>query len=210
MPDPVQATLQQGLKQLKTNLGAQQESALLAYLALIDQWNGAYNLTAVRDPAAMVTRHLLDSLAVMDFLPPGSILDVGTGAGLPGVPLAIACPNRKFFLLDSNGKKTRFLFQVKTQLGLNNIEVLETRIEDHRVVSGYAGVISRAFASLDTMIQTCRHVLAPQGVMLAMKASGVHDELQGLKNQDFLVTLREIVVPGLEETRYLAELALPR
>jgi len=210
MPDDAQALLGRGLEQLQLRISAKQQADLLAYLKLILRWNKAYNLTAIRDPGAMVTRHLLDSLAVAEFLPTGHVLDVGTGAGLPGVPLAIALPERQFFLLDGNGKKTRFLFHVKTQLGLNNIEVLETRIEDHQMSPGYSAIISRAYANLETMVRSCRHVLAPGGRLLAMKAAGVHDELQQLGDQGSLVTLSKITVPGLPETRYLAELALPR
>lgn len=208
MPESAPVLLQQGLRHLGVCLADAQQDTLLAYLDLVHRWNKAYNLTAVRGLDTMVTRHLLDSLAVIDLLPSGVVLDVGSGAGLPGVPLAIARPDQTFHLLDSNGKKTRFLFHVKTQLALDNVEVLEHRVESYRPSSRYPTIISRAFASLDTMVSSCAHLLAPQGVMLAMKAIGVHDEVTALEDRGVSVALQELQVPGLDETRYLAQLAL--
>lgn len=208
MPEPAPVLLQKGLHSLGICLADAQQDTLMGYLDLVQRWNKAYNLTAVRGLDTMVIRHLLDSLAVIDLLPSGVVLDVGSGAGLPGVPLAIARPDQTFHLLDSNGKKTRFLFHVKTQLALGNVEILEHRVESYRPVSRYPTIISRAFASLDTMVSSCAHLLAPRGVMLAMKAIGVHDEVPALEERGVSVALQELQVPGLHETRYLAQLAL--
>ncbi len=140
--------MQQGCDALQLSVDAGQQQRLLDYLALLSRWNQTYNLTAVRDEAQMVTRHLLDSLAIAPYLTGRRFLDVGTGAGLPGVPMALVFPEREFHLLDSNGKKTRFLFQVKTALGLDNMVVHHARVEAFRVAEPFDTVLSRAFASL--------------------------------------------------------------
>ena len=150
----VSDALARGLEAL--SLPGQLAAPLLEYLALLQRWNKAYNLTAVRDPAEMVHRHLLDSLAVAAHIPGDAVrlVDVGSGAGLPGVPLALLFPEREFELLDSNGKKTRFLFQVKTELGLANMSVRHSRVEELATGStAYDVILSRAFASLAEMDQ---------------------------------------------------------
>ncbi len=142
--------LRQGARQLGVSLQARQEEQLLAYLALLIKWNKAYNLTAVRDPDEMVSRHLLDSLSIVPSVAPlgERWLDVGSGGGMPGVPLAILFPERKFTLLDSNGKKTRFLTQVKLELQLSNLDVVHSRVEAYTPAQSFAGICSRAFSSL--------------------------------------------------------------
>ena len=157
-----------------------QQFLLLDYLDLLLRWNRSYNLTAVRDPLQGVTRHLLDSLSIAPFLVGERFIDVGTGAGLPGVPLAVLYPQREFHLLDSNGKKTRFLFQVKTALGLDNMVVHQARLETFSAGRPFDAVLSRAFASLGDMFRDCHHLLAPQGVCLAMKGACSDEELQAL------------------------------
>jgi 16S rRNA (guanine527-N7)-methyltransferase len=180
---------------------------LSAYLELLQRWNKAYNLTAVRDPQEMVYRHILDSLAVAPYLVGSApCLDVGTGAGLPGIPLAIACPEREFHLLDSNGKKTRFLFQVKTQLGLDNISVHHGRVETFTASAPYGIVLSRAFASLVDMVESCMHLCAADGCFLAMKGLYPEEELEKLGNTCQFVAAHRIRVPGLQEQRHLIEL----
>jgi 16S rRNA (guanine527-N7)-methyltransferase len=156
----------------------------------------------------MVTRHVSDSLAIASLIPAATVLDVGTGPGLPGIPLAIALPRQNFHLLDANGKKTRFLFQVKNQLHLPNIEIKETRVENFQVEQGYDCVVSRAFASLSVMVKSCRHLLSQQGRIFAMKSAAVHAELDEIADLAELIALKEIKVPGLEETRYVVELAV--
>jgi len=208
MLDAVAGLLERELEQTDLVLSAGQQANLVAYIALIDRWNRAYNLTAVRDPILMVTRHILDSLAITPFIPAATVLDVGTGPGLPGVPLSIALPDQSFHLLDANGKKTRFLFQVKNQLNLANIKIKETRVENLAVNQGYDCIVSRAFASLRLMVESCRHLLSEDGRLLAMKSAGVHEELNETTEIADLIALHEVKVPGLNETRYLVELSV--
>jgi 16S rRNA (guanine527-N7)-methyltransferase len=158
----------------------------------------------------MLTRHLLDSLAIAPFVSGQRLLDVGTGAGLPGVPLAILFPQRAFHLLDSNGKKTRFLFQVKTALGLDNMMVHQARVEDYRVTTPYDAVLSRAFASLQDMVQACRHLLAPGGSFLAMKGALPAGELDALGEDYPQRAVFPLHVPGLDEQRHLVVIAHPQ
>jgi 16S rRNA (guanine527-N7)-methyltransferase len=142
---------------------------LLDYLHLLSKWNTAYNLTAVRDPESMVSKHILDSLAIIPWIKGDRILDVGTGAGLPGIPLAIAKPELQFALLDSNGKKIRFLNEVKRQLGLKNLEIVQIRVENYHPAQGFDTVTSRAFSSIEQMIHWTQHLIAKNGIWLAMK-----------------------------------------
>ncbi len=200
--------LSRGTAALGLAVSSGQQAQLLAYLALLCKWNQAYNLTAVRDPAAMVTRHLLDSLAVAPWLRGFCCIDVGTGAGLPGVPLAIMFPEREFHLLDSNGKKTRFLFQVKTGLALPNITIHQARVEAFRPPRLFDAVLSRAFASLADMVAASRHLLQPQGVLLAMKGACPDDEIEALAGDYRLQGVHPLSVPGLDEQRHLVELSL--
>ncbi len=208
MRDAIALQLGRELAQLDLVLSLDQQADLVTYIELMCRWNRAYNLTAVRDPIAMVTRHLSDSLAIASLIPVTTVLDVGTGPGLPGIPLAIALPSQNFHLLDANGKKTRFLFQVKNQLRLANIEIKETRVENFQVEQGYDCVVSRAFASLGLMVKSCRHLLSKQGRIFAMKSASVHTELEEIADVAELIALKEIKVPGLEETRYVVELAI--
>ncbi len=208
MRDAIALQLGRELAQLDLVLSLDQQADLVTYIELMCRWNRAYNLTAVRDPIAMVTRHLSDSLAIASLIPVATVLDVGTGPGLPGIPLAIALPSQNFHLLDANGKKTRFLFQVKNQLRLANIEIKETRVENFQVEQGYDCVVSRAFASLGLMVKSCRHLLSKQGRIFAMKSASVHTELEEIADVAELIALKEIKVPGLEETRYVVELAV--
>lgn len=156
----------------------------------------------------MVTRHLLDSLAITPYLSGRRFIDVGTGAGLPGIPIAIALPQHEVHLLDSNGKKTRFLFQVKTALGLDNIVVHQARVETLQTTETFDRVLSRAFASLQDMAQSCRHLLAPEGRLLAMKGAYPAQELENLNEECTVVAVYPLVIPGLAEQRHLVEIAL--
>jgi 16S rRNA (guanine527-N7)-methyltransferase len=212
-PDPEQplaAQLRAGCDALGLSVDAGQQQRLLDYLALLARWNKAYNLTSIRDEAQMVTRHLLDSLAIAPFLTGQRLLDVGTGAGLPGVPLAILFPQRAFHLLDSNGKKSRFLFQVKTALGLDNMMVHQARVESYRVTALYDAVLSRAFASLQDMVQACHHLLAPGGSFLAMKGALPSEELDALSQDYPQRAVFPLHVPGLDEQRHLVVIAQPQ
>ncbi len=183
------------------------QERLLDYLALMIKWNKAYNLTAVRDPAQMVTRHLLDSLAIVPHVRGQRLIDVGTGGGLPGVPLSILFPEREFHLLDSNGKKTRFLFQVKTALGLDNMTVHQARVESVEL-DPFDAVLSRAFASLEDMVEGCRHLLAADGHFLAMKGAYPTEEIAAVEDRCQLQAVHALTVPGLGEQRHLVDMTL--
>jgi 16S rRNA (guanine527-N7)-methyltransferase len=176
--DSTQLILAQGLEQF--NLTSLSEP-LLHYLSLLDKWNSAYNLTAIRDLKSMVTKHILDSLAVLPWIQGMRILDVGTGAGLPGIPLAIAQPEKQFVLLDSNGKKARFLLEVKRALALKNVEIVQFRAENYHPEQGFDTVTSRAFSSLEQMIYWTQHLIADHGIWLAMKGRYPDEELSALK-----------------------------
>lgn len=202
--------LQQGCNQLQLSVDALQLQQLVDFLALLSKWNKTYNLTAIRDEGQMVTRHLLDSLAVAGHLTGQRFIDVGTGAGMPGVPLAIVFPKREFHLMDSNGKKTRFLFQVKTTLGLDNMTVHQARVETYRVTRPFDAVLSRAFASLQDMVRDCRHLLGPEGRLLAMKGAYPTEEVDSIARMGAGVVVYPLNVPGLEEQRHLVEITLPQ
>lgn len=164
------------------------------YLELLQQWNRAYNLTAVRDVETMVSRHILDSLAIVPFMRGQRWLDVGTGPGLPGIPLALAHPDVRLVLLDSNGKKTRFLHEVVRNLSLQHVEVIESRVESYHPTRAFDTVVSRAFSALEPMVEKTRHLIDSRGLWLAMKGRVPEDELTQLgKSYD----TRTYTVPGV-------------
>ena len=197
--------LLQGARELGIELSALQQEQLLAYLGLLIKWNKAYNLTAVRDPDEMVSRHLLDSLSVVPFVAEGGCnwLDVGSGGGMPGVPLAIMFPERAFTLLDSNGKKTRFLTQVKLELKLANLEVIHSRVEEFRPQVPFSGICSRAFSSLQDFTDWTRHLGNGDTHWLAMKGVQPDDELQALPADFRLQSCDVLKVPGCQGQRHL-------
>ncbi|MEM1114025.1 MAG: 16S rRNA (guanine(527)-N(7))-methyltransferase RsmG [Pseudomonadota bacterium] len=208
MPDQLEDLLVWGLGQLGVSIPEYARRQLFDYLALLQKWNGAYNLTAVRQPRAMVVRHLLDSLALLPLIDAHRYIDVGTGGGVPGVPLAIACPDREFHLLDSNGKKTRFLFQVKTALGLDNMTVHHARVETFQPEQLFDVVLSRAFASLSDMVSQCGHLLPAGGHFMAMKGGLPEAELAVLPAAMCrLEKVHSLTVPALEEQRHVVKLA---
>jgi len=197
--------LARGVRELGLELSGQQHAQLLAYLALLIKWNKAYNLTAVRDPDEMVSRHLLDSLSVASQVAEAgdNWLDVGSGGGMPGVPLAILFPERRFTLLDSNGKKTRFLIQVKLELQLRNLEVVHSRVEAFTPAQAFSGICSRAFSSLADFANWTRHLGDGDTRWLAMKGVQPDDELQVLPNDFRLERIYELKVPGCQGQRHL-------
>lgn len=193
--------LADGLSQLSVAVPENGVGLLLDYVDLLVRWNRAYNLTAVREPAQMVTRHLLDSLAIAPHLHGDTLIDLGTGAGLPGVPLAIQAPHRQVTLVDSNGKKVRFLREVQRRLALQNIEPLCARVES---LSGlYACVTARAFASLADMLQLAGHLLAADGHWLALKGRVDDDELAAVPAPFRVHEVHSLTVPGLDAQRHL-------
>ncbi|PLA74668.1 16S rRNA (guanine(527)-N(7))-methyltransferase RsmG [Hydrogenovibrio sp. SC-1] len=179
---------------------------LLEYLALMQKWNRVYNLTAIRDEKEMFVKHLLDSLCVAPYVSSKRLIDVGTGAGLPGIPLAIVFPERQIDLLDSNSKKTRFLIQAKAELGLSNVQVIQQRVEHYAPETLYEGVISRAFASLDDMLNWTRHLLTSNGSWWAMKAQKTQDEVAHLPEFAKMLQVFNLDVPGLSAQRTLIQI----
>jgi 16S rRNA (guanine527-N7)-methyltransferase len=171
------------------------------YIALLAKWNKVYNLTAVKTLEEMVIRHIFDSLAVAPFIKGNRIIDVGTGAGLPGIPLAIAKPNKQFTLLDSSGKKTKFLMQVKIELNLSNIEIVQSRVENYVPETCFDIVISRAFASLKKMLLLTRHCAG--GCFLALKGQLREEELKDIPAGFVVEEIIPLEVPHLKEARYL-------
>lgn len=184
----------------------QQISQLIQYVELLVKWNKAYNLTSVRDPSEMLIKHIMDSLAVGKVLSGNSFIDVGTGPGLPGIPLAILFPERSFVLLDSLGKRITFLRQVVFQLKLVNVTPVLSRVEKFQPEEPLDGVLSRAFASLEDMITWCKHLIDNQGRFYALKGQYPEDELNHLPNDVSLIKSHQITVPNLIGERHVIEL----
>lgn len=202
--------LNRGIEQLQLDVSESKRELLLDYIQMFDKWNKAYNLSAVRDINEMISRHLLDSLAVIshvkeyfDSTDADRFIDVGTGGGLPGIPLAIMFPEKLFTLLDSNGKKTRFLFQVKTELKLTNVTVENRRVESFEPEQLFDGVISRAFASIKDMTDGCAHFLKPGGYFWAMKGLYPTDELAEVEKNYTVADSHRLQVPGSDGERHL-------
>lgn len=187
--------------QLSLTEGQQQQ--LLAFLALLNKWNKAYNLTAVRDERQMVSRQLLDSLSILPWVTTDHLLDVGAGGGLPGIPLAIALPETSFTLLDSNGKKTRFLNQCVLELGLDNVDVIHGRAEDCQPSEPFAQISSRAFTALENLVTWCGPLLATEGEFLAMKGQFPDDEVAALPAGWQVKSSHSLEVPGADGERHL-------
>lgn len=211
----VEAQLSAGIAALGLALPEGAEQKLLAYLALLDKWNRVYNLTAVREAERMVSHHLLDALAAAPYFRSDSrdlirVLDVGSGGGLPGIPLAIALPDLQVTLIDSVAKKTAFLLQAKAELGLGNLRVVTGRVEDFRPESGFDLVTSRAFSDLGAFVALTRHLLNPGGRWLAMKGLYPNEELALLPPDVKVSADHALHVPGLDASRHLIVLELAR
>lgn len=198
--------LSRDLAKAGLEISADQQTKLLAFVALLDKWNKAYNLTSVRDPGQMLTRHILDSLVVSPHLSGDRFIDVGTGPGLPGIPLAIINPDKEFVLLDSLGKRIRFQKQVALELGLRNISSVESRVELYQPEQGFDGVLSRAFASVGDMLSWCHHLPAEHGSFYALKGQLSDEEMAGIPQGFVLTETVRLDVPGLDEQRHLLKL----
>jgi 16S rRNA (guanine527-N7)-methyltransferase len=201
--DVLEKTLAAGIDTLGLTVTDSQQALLLRYVALLHKWNKAYNLTAIRDPEQMVIRHILDSLSIAPYMAATHCLDVGTGAGLPGIPLAILFPDKQFSLLDSNGKKTRFLIEAQMQLKLTNISVHTERVEQFTSDRLFDGIVSRAFASLKDMVTGCEALLSSDGKLYAMKGIFPEAELSQLPKHFIVEHSHTLSVPSVEEARHL-------
>ncbi|MGK0249121.1 MAG: 16S rRNA (guanine527-N7)-methyltransferase [Oleispira sp.] len=198
------SAISSGATQIGVSLSDQQLELLVQYLELFIKWNKAYNLSAIRDPEQMIPLHLLDSLIVHAYIQTANnIIDVGTGPGLPGVVLAIMNPEKKFTLLDSNGKKTRFLFQAKLALKLDNVTIVNERVEAYQPEQGFDMIISRAFASITDMTYWCKHLLAEKGIFLAMKGQYPTEEFAAVADKYKLIESHKLNVPGVDGERHL-------
>ena len=224
MTDRLEATLEQGLRELALGVQANAQQKLLHYLHLIVKWNKHFNLSGITAIQEMVPLHLLDSLAISPYLEGERILDIGSGAGLPGIPLAIANPDKNFVLLDSNGKKTRFLFQVKVALELSNVEIVDARVDEYLSTADtgeFSLITCRAFSSLSSIVKMIEKPLASGTKLLAMKGVYPHDEIAELQQDNTInstsnkasstdldncykvESVIELTVPGVESQRHL-------
>ena len=201
LPADVAASLEQGLAAM--SLPADLAGPLLQYLALLDRWNKTYNLTAIRDPREMVTRHLLESLAMAPFFSTGTLADLGTGPGLPGIPLAITHPGLQVTLVESNGKKCRFMREAVRKLGLSNARVAESRAEALDEPGAYDNLTARAMDTLAGIIAVGGHLLRPGGRLLAMKGVVPHEEIAALPAGWQVESITPLQVPGLVGERHL-------
>lgn len=205
--DVLKAQLDAGLEELTLCLSQAQKDKLTEYLALLLKWNSAFNLSGVKDAGEMLSRHILDSLTLVPYMQGSTILDVGTGPGLPGVPLAICFPDKRFDLLDSNGKKSRFVFQAKLQLGLDNVSVHNARVENYAPEAAIDVIVSRAFSSLRDFVDLTKHLVQPGRTRLvAMKGQYPEDELASLPEGFVMNRAQKVAVPGYTGERHIIEL----
>lgn len=206
------STLSQLLDDLidQTNLEVStiQKEKLLGYVSLLDKWNKAYNLTSVRKPSEMVIKHIMDSIVVSEYLEGDRFIDVGTGPGLPGIPLAIMQPNKEFVLLDSLGKRVRFIKQVIHDLDIKNVTPVQSRVEEYQTNDKFDGVLSRAFASMTDMVEWCQH-LPKDGIgrFIALKGQRPDDEVEQLPSWCSVTSIKSLHVPELEGERHLVVLS---
>lgn len=197
------AQLQSYLAEANITATVEQQQQLIAFVGLLHKWNKAYNLTSVREPEQMLIRHIMDSLVVSPHLEGERFIDVGTGPGLPGIPLAILNPDKQFVLLDSLGKRIRFQKQVQIELKLANITPVESRVEAYQPEQGFDGVLSRAFASVADMLQWCHHLPAASGKFYALKGQLDHAELANIPKHFAIEQQITLHVPHLAEQRHL-------
>ena len=206
MKDSLAGALLQGMQEAGLEAQAEACDKVLAYVELLLKWNRAYNLTGIREPEAMLRLNILDSLVLLPYFRKPRIADIGSGAGLPGIPLAIFLPDSEFLLIDSNSKKTRFMFQAKLSLALDNVTVWHGRVEDYASPTQVDIVTSRAFASLADFVRSSRHLLAPGGVFLAMKGQYPREEIEALPPGFPVSAVHPLQVPGVTAERHLVEI----
>lgn len=194
------------LSQAEINLTDQQKKQLVDFVQLLDKWNKAYNLTSVRDPNEMLVKHIMDSLVVSPYLQGDKFIDVGTGPGLPGIPLAIINPDKQFVLLDSLGKRITFIKNALRELNIQNVTPILSRVEEYQEQQ-FDGVLSRAFASLNDMVNWCYHLPNEQGKFYALKGMYAPDEISSIQKPIQLVEVFKLAVPELVGERHLVVLA---
>lgn len=202
-PNKLNDILISGCEKLQLSVSGLQAEQLVNYVLNMHKWNKAYNLTSVRDPEQMMVKHILDSLAVTPFITANKVIDVGTGPGLPGMPLAILHPSVTFTLLDSLGKRVRFMKQCAYELGLSNVSPIHSRVEEHIPESPYDIVLSRAFASLKDMLHWCQHLVDSSGVFLALKGQFPQSEIDEVSDHFRIESVSELKIPDLIGERHL-------
>lgn len=203
MASHVQKLLSEALTKNAYHFPETIEAKFVEYLALLDRWNQVFNLTAIRDPEDMVWLHILDSLSISPYLQGSRMIDVGTGAGLPGIPLALAHSDKQFVLLDSNSKKTRFLTQTLLALQIKNVEVVHARCEDFNPEVGFDSILSRAFSSIQVMLSKTQHLLAQDGRFLAMKGVYPAQEIKEIPAGFTLLESHKLKIKGLAAERHV-------
>ena len=203
---PLGNTLAQGLEHLGLKIDVPVQQGLLQYLELLRKWNKVYNLTAIRDTEQMMSHHLLDSLSIVPYVRGPRVLDMGCGAGLPGIPLALARPDLQVVMMDANAKKTRFVQRAITELKLDNAEAVHARAEDYTAPGGFDTVTSRAFSSLEDFLGLAAPYLQKGGQLLAMKGRYPTQELELSFNQFRLIAVHQLEVPFLDSERHLVEM----
>lgn len=199
----IDGVLQQALRDNKHDFPHAVQQQFIHYLELLHRWNQVFNLTAIRDPHDMVWLHIVDSLSIGPYLHGSRIIDVGTGAGLPGIPLALTHPDKQFVLLDSNSKKTRFLTQAVSELKLPNVEVVHARCEDFNPEIGFDSIVSRAFSSIAVMLVNTQHLLADNGQFLAMKGIYPEQEIREMPENFIETCVHKLVINGIVVERHL-------
>jgi len=202
-PVQLRTQLLTGAKALGIELDEQTVHKLLAYIALLAKWNKAFNLTAIDDPQRMVSHHLLDCLAITPYVFGKHVLDIGSGAGLPGIPLAMVLPEKSFVLLDSNGKKTRFLVQAIAELKLGNVEVVNSRVEQYTTRNPFSTITARAFSSIRQMLEQSAHLCAADGRYLFMKGREPAQEIAEIGAKFRVADTILLDVPGIDGQRRL-------
>ncbi len=206
MQDDHRALFENGLGQLRLTCCKRQIDQFLHYLELLIQWNKVYNLTAVKTPHEILKVHVFDSLSLISHLKGDRFIDVGSGAGLPGIPLAIMSPEKDFTLLDSNGKKTRFLFQVRTELHLDNVQEINKRVEHYSPEKPFDMIITRAFSELSKMLESCGHLASKKTIFVAMKGKVPKKEMRSIPEGYDILSLTKLSVPGLDRDRHLIKI----